>query len=99
MRTIPQTLEVVSYKDDATAATKKYPRSLADGAWGGGETPKPDPTPGELAGSVSIRGNAIVGQHFMQMMVSPIIPEHCLIGGWQTVNFRCKQCILSVEKD
>lgn len=53
--------EVVSYKDDATAATKKYPRSLADGAWGSGETPKPDPTPAELAGSVSIRGNAIVG--------------------------------------
>ena len=25
------------------------------------ETPKPDPTPAELAGSVSIRGNAIVG--------------------------------------
>lgn len=55
--------EVVSYKDDATAATEKYPRSLADGAWGSGETPKPDPdpTPAELAGSVSIRGNAIVG--------------------------------------
>lgn len=52
--------EVVSYKDDATAATEKYPRSLADGAWGSGETPKPDPdpTPAELAGSVSIRGNA-----------------------------------------
>ncbi len=33
--------EVVSYKDDATAATEKYPRSLADGAWGRGETPKP----------------------------------------------------------
>ena len=55
--------EVVSYKDDATAATEKYPRSLADGAWGSGETPKPDPdpTPAKLAGSVSIRGNAIVG--------------------------------------
>lgn len=37
--------EVVSYKDDATAATEKYPRSLADGAWGSGETPKPDPDP------------------------------------------------------
>lgn len=34
--------EVVSYKDDATAATEKYPRSLADGAWGSGETPKPE---------------------------------------------------------
>ena len=55
--------EVVSYKDDATASTEKYPRSLADGAWGSGETPKPDPdpTPAKLAGSVSIRGNAIVG--------------------------------------
>lgn len=37
--------EVVSYKDDATAATEKYPRSLADGAWGSGETPTPDPLP------------------------------------------------------
>ena len=37
--------EVVSYKDDATAATEKYPRSLADGAWGSGETPPPDPLP------------------------------------------------------
>ncbi|MEF2687250.1 MAG: CotH kinase family protein [Lachnospiraceae bacterium] len=59
--------EVVSYKDDATAATEKYPRSLADGAWGNGETPTPDPKPdpdpkpAELSGSVSIRGNAIVG--------------------------------------
>lgn len=34
--------EVVSYKDDATAATEKYPRSLTDGAWGSGETPKPE---------------------------------------------------------
>lgn len=57
--------EVVSYKDDAAAVTEKYPRSLADGAWGNGETPKPDPEPDPepavLGGSVSIRGNAIVG--------------------------------------
>lgn len=53
--------EVVSYRDDANAAAEKYPRSLADGAWGSGEDPNPPVPDNELKGTVSIRGNAIAG--------------------------------------
>lgn len=52
--------EVVNYRDEADAAVKKYPRSMADGIWRTDNEPVVTPDPDKkLEGSVSIRGNAI----------------------------------------
>ncbi len=52
--------EVVSYQGaDAETVAKNRPRSLSDGAWGTGDTPQPKPE--KLSGTVSVRGNAILG--------------------------------------
>ncbi len=52
--------EVVSYQGaDAATVEANRPRSLADGEWGAKEPP--DPNDVELYGTLSIRGNAILG--------------------------------------
>lgn len=56
--------ETVNYKKDKMTEEKlekNRPRTLADGAWENVEPDPPAPVPDVLSGTVSIRGNAIVG--------------------------------------